>query len=117
MPTQAALLGAVKVRKIGRPDPALVSAPYLERSNLTLRRQQRRFTRLTDAFSKKAEHHAHASSLLFMHHNCWHSHPTLTKANRGIHTTAAMAAGLTNHVWKVEDILALDPATSSPTKR
>ena len=103
--------GAVKVRKIGRPDPALVSTSYVERSNLTLRMQQRRFTRLTNAFSKKAENHAHAVSLFFMHYNFCRPHQTLTKANRGIHTTPAMAAGLTSYVWKVEDILALmDPA-------
>lgn len=104
--------GAVKVRKIGRPDPALVSTSYVERSNLTLRMQQRRFTRLTNAFSKKAENHAHAVSLFFMHYNFCRPHQTLTKANKGIHTTPAMAAGLTTYVWKVEDILALmDPVT------
>jgi IS1 family transposase len=97
--------GAVKVRKIGRPDPELVSTSYVERSNLTLRMQQRRFTRLTNAFSKKAENHAHAVSLFFMHYNFCRVHSTLTRANRGIHTTPAMAAGLTGHVWKIEDIL------------
>lgn len=95
------------MRKIGRPDPELVSTSYVERSNLTLRMQQRRFTRLTNAFSKKAENHAHAVSLFFMHYNFCRPHQTLTKANQGIHTTPAMAAGLTTYVWKVDDILAL----------
>src|SRR4051794_32251722 len=55
--------GAEKIRLIGRPDPDLVSTSYIERSNLTLRMQSRRFTRLTNALSKKAENHAHAASL------------------------------------------------------
>jgi IS1 family transposase len=71
--------GAVKLRKIGRPDPDLVSTSYVERSNLTLRMQQRRFTRLTNAFSKKAENHAHAVSLFFLHYNYCRPHQTLTR--------------------------------------
>jgi IS1 family transposase len=108
--------GAVKVRKIGRPDPTLVSTSYVERSNLTLRMQQRRFTRLTNAFSKKAENHAHAVSLFFMHYNFCRPHATLTKQHpQHYPTTPAMAAGLTDHVWKVEEILAaMNPATRLP---
>ena len=102
--------GAIKMRCIGRPDPDLVSTSYVERSNLTLRMQQRRFTRLTNALSKKAENHAHAVSLYFMYYNFCRVHSTLTKAKGGIHTSPAMAAGLTDHVWKVEEILtAMDP--------
>jgi hypothetical protein len=106
----------VKVRKIGRPDPTLVSTSYVERSNLTLRMQQRRFTRLTNAFSKKAENHAHAVSLFFMHYNFCRPHATLTKQHpQHYPTTPAMAAGLTDHVWKVEEILAaMNPATRLP---
>lgn len=102
--------GALKIRKIGRPDPDLVSTSYIERSNLTLRMQQRRFTRLTNAFSRKAENHAHAVSLFFLYYNYCRPHQTLTKAAQGVKTTPAMASGLTDHVWTVRDILALmDP--------
>ena len=99
--------GARKHWVMGKPDEALVSTSYVERSNLTLRIQQRRHTRLTNAFSKKAENHAHAVSLYFMHYNFCRVHQTLTKGRKGIHTTPAMAAGITDRVWKVEDVLAL----------
>jgi hypothetical protein len=70
----------------------------------------RRFTRLTNAFSKKAANHAHAVSLHFMFYNYCRPHMTLTKAARGIKTTPAMACGLTDHVWTVEEILErMDP--------
>jgi len=108
--------GAVKMRRIGRPDPDLVSTSYVERSNLTLRMQQRRFTRLTNAFSKKAENHAHAVSLFFLYYNYCRSHQTLTKAAQGVRTTPAMASGLTDHVWTVKDIVALmDPTNPLPS--
>ena len=100
--------GAVKVRKIGRPDPALVSTSYVERANLTIRMQQRRFTRLTNAFSKKAENHAHAVSLYFMYYNFCRSHATLTKRHpQHYPTTPAMAAGVADHVWTVEELVGL----------
>lgn len=100
--------GAEKVRVIGRPDKDLVSTSFVERANLTMRMQMRRFTRLTNAFSKKAENHAHAVSLHFMHYNFCRPHATLTKAHPNRYpTTPAMAAGVTDHVWKVEEILAL----------
>ncbi len=103
--------GALKVRQIGRPDPGLISTSYVERSNLSIRMQNRRFTRLTNAFSKKAANHAHAVSLSFMYYNFCTVHSTLTKAAKGVHTTPAMVAGVTDRVWKVEDILSLmDPA-------
>ncbi len=107
--------GALKLRKIGNPDRDLVSTSYIERSNLTLRMQQRRFTRLTNAFSKKAEHHAHAVSLFFLYYNYCRSHQTLTQ-NMGVKTTPAMAAGLTDRVWTVDDIVSLmDPAKPLPS--
>jgi hypothetical protein len=102
--------GAQKVRMIGTPDPDLVSTSYVERSNLTLRMQSRRFTRLTNAFSKKAENHAYAVALFFLHYNYCRPHQTLTKAASGAKTTPAMAAGLTDYVWTVKDIVSLmDP--------
>jgi IS1 family transposase len=105
--------GALKVRKIGRPDPDLVSTSFVERSNLTLRMQNRRFTRLTNAFSKKAENHAHAVSLFFLYYNYCRPHQTLTQ-EAGTKTTPAMAAGLADRVWSVEDVVSLmDPATAS----
>jgi Arginase family len=103
--------GALKLRKIGRPDPDLVSTSYVERSNLTLRMQQRRFTRLTNAFSKKAENHAHAVSLFFLYYNYCRPHQSLAQEGRKV--TPAMVAGLTNRVWTVDDIVALmDPETA-----
>jgi len=102
--------GAIKTPVMGRPNPKYVSTSYVERANLTMRMGMRRFTRLTNAFSKKAENHAHAVSLHFMHYNYCRPHTTLTKAAKGVKTTPAMAAGLTDHVWTLEEILALmDP--------
>jgi IS1 family transposase len=96
---------------MGNPDPAHVSTSYIERANLGLRMNARRFTRLTNAFSKKVENHAHAVALHFMVYNFCRSHGTLTKAKKGIHTTPAMAAGVTDHVWTIEEVLGLmDPA-------
>ena len=98
--------GAIKTPILGKPDADFVSTSYVERSNLALRMGNRRFTRLTNGFSKKAENHAHAVSLFFMYYNFCKPHGTLTKGNRGIKRTPAMAAGLTDHVWSVEEILA-----------
>lgn len=97
--------GAEKVAVMGRPAIEKVSTSYVERANLTMRMQMRRFTRLTNAFSKKVDNHAHAVSLHFMHYNYCRPHQTLTKAAKGVKTTPAMAAGLTDHVWTVETIL------------
>lgn len=102
--------GTVKHRIMGNPDIEKVSTSYVERANLTMRMQMRRFTRLTNAFSKKAENHAHAVSLHFMHYNYCRPHTTLTKAAGGVKTTPAMAAGVADHVWTIEEILGLmDP--------
>ncbi len=76
--------GAMKMAIMGRPDMDKVSTSFVERSNLTMRMQMRRFTRLTNAFSKKAENHAHAVSLNFMHYNYCRPHQTLTKAANGL---------------------------------
>ncbi len=110
-------IGAEKVRQIGRPDRDLVSTSYVERANLTMRMQSRRYTRLTNAFSKKAENHAHAASLFFLYYNYCRPHQTLTKAAGGTKTTPAMASGLTDHVWTVKDIVALmDPQRLLPSR-
>ena len=92
---------------MGQPVKELVSTSYVERSNLTLRLLSRRFTRLTNAFSKKVGNHACAVALHFFAYNFCRPHQTLTKKAKGIKTTPAMAAGLTGHPWKMEDLLRL----------
>jgi IS1 family transposase len=103
----AVCLGAQKEWIMGKPDFDEVSTSYVERQNLTMRMQMRRFTRLTNAFSKKVEFHLYAVALHFTFYNYCRPHQTLTKANRGIKTTPAMAAGLTVRPWTVYDILKL----------
>lgn len=101
----AVCTGAVKLPVMGTPDMENVSTSYVERQNLNIRMQMRRFTRLTNGFSKKAANHAHAVSLYFMFYNYCRPHQTLTKTAKGIKTTPAMAAGVADHVWTVEEIL------------
>lgn len=91
---------------VGDPDPDLISTSYVERQNLTMRMGMRRFTRLTNAFSKKVENLAHAVSLHYMHYNFARPHQTLTK-RYGKPTTPAMAAGKADHVWSVWEIAGL----------
>ena len=79
----------------GNPDKAHISTSYVERQNLTMRMSMRRFTRLTNAFSKKLENHMYAIALYFMHYNFARPHGSLSKPYA---TTSAMAAGLTDHV-------------------
>jgi IS1 family transposase len=86
----------------GRPDPAHVSTSYVERQNLTLRMQNRRFTRLTNAFSKKIENHIHAVALHYMHYN-------FCRVHQSLRVTPAMESGLASRVWGVEDLVALLP--------
>ena len=86
----------------GDPDPKHVSTSFVERQNLTMRMSMRRFTRLTNGFSKKAENHCHAVALHYLHYNFCRVHQTLR-------VTPAMEAGLTDHVWSVEDVIALLP--------
>jgi IS1 family transposase len=85
---------------IGDPDPAHVSTSYVERQNLTMRMSMRRFTRLTNAFSKKIENHAYSVALHFMHYNFCRIHKTLR-------VTPAMEAGLSDHVWSLEELAGL----------
>jgi len=86
----------------GVPDPKHVSTSYVERQNLTMRMSMRRFTRLTNAFSKKVENHAAAVALHFVYYNFARIHKTLR-------VTPAMAAGVADHVWSMEEIATLVP--------
>jgi IS1 family transposase len=88
----------------GKPDPKAVSTSYVERQNLKMRMCMRRFTRLTNAFSKKLGNHVLALALHFMYYNFARAHKTLANPYP---RTPAMAAGLADHVWTAEDILAL----------
>ncbi len=88
------------------PTPTRISTSYVERQNLTMRMGMRRFTRLTNGFSKKVENLAHAVSLHYMHYNFARPHQTLTK-QYGRPTTPAMAAGVADHVWSVWEIAEL----------
>jgi len=84
----------------GTPEPRHISTSFVERQNLTMRMSMRRFTRLTNAFSKKSENHAHNVALHFMHYNYCRIHQTLR-------VTPAMQAGLTDHVWEIEELVKL----------
>ena len=90
--------GIRKRRVEGKPDPAHVSTSYVERSNLSMRMGNRRMTRLTNAFSKKAENHAHMMAIYFMHYNFVRIHQTLR-------VTPAMAAVVTPKLWEMSDLV------------
>ena len=107
----AVCVGAQKRRIAGDPDKAHVSTSHVERANLTMRMSMRRFTRLTSAFSKKIDAHIHALCLYFVFYNFARVHKTLRMS-------PAMAAGLTDRLWSVEDIVALiDAREAAPKKR
>jgi IS1 family transposase len=104
-------VGARKHTVTGNPDPKHISTSYTERHNLTMRMQMRRFTRLTNAFSKKVENHCHALALYFVFYNFVCIHKTLR-------VTPAMAAGVSARLWSIDDIVALiDAAEGQPKKR
>jgi IS1 family transposase len=92
----AVCLGTDRTVIRGNPDPEHISTSYVERQNLSMRMGMRRFTRLTNAFSKKLENHMHALSIYFMHYNFVRIHQTLR-------VTPAMAAGVTDTLWSLED--------------
>ena len=95
----------------GNPGPRHISTSYIERQNLNMRMSMRRFTRLTNGFTKKAENHAHMVSLHFMHHNFCRIHKTLR-------ITPAIKAGVTSKLWSIDDIIDLvDTAEAPPKKR
>jgi len=102
----------IKKRPIeGSPDKALISTSYVERQNLTMRMHMRRFTRLTNGFSKKVENHMHAVALHFMYYNFVKVHQTLK-------VTPAMEAGLTDRLWDISDLVAIiDANEEAPKKR
>ena len=100
----AKCIGAEKHVVQGNPDISKVSTSYVERQNLTMRMCMRRFTRLTNAFSKKLENHTLALALYFMHYNFARSHKSLANLYP---RTPAMAAGLTDHVWSIEELVKL----------
>jgi IS1 family transposase len=96
----AECIGAVKHRVEGNPDPKHVSTSYSERQNLNIRMGNRRMTRLTNAFSKKAENHDHMMAIYFMHYNFVRIHQTLK-------VTPAMAADVTPKLWEMSDMIAV----------
>jgi IS1 family transposase len=93
----------VKVR-IGDPDPSRISTSYVERQNLTMRMGMRRFTRLTNGFSKKIENHIAAVAIHFMHYNFARPHKSLANPYP---RTPAMAAGVEDHIWMPAEIVEL----------
>ena len=109
------VIGTERHWVMGQPVRDLVSTSYVERQNLTMRMNMRRLTRLTNGHSKKIENHGHAAALHYMYYNFCRSHETLTKARGGIHTTPAMAAGVADRVWKVQDVVALLETQESAT--
>jgi IS1 family transposase len=96
----AQCMGAKKAAISGAPDFKHVSTSFVERQNLTMRMSMRRFTRLTNGFSKKVENHEHSVALHYMHYNFCRIHQSLR-------VTPAMEAGLTDHVWTLGEVIAL----------
>ncbi len=99
----AVCIGCERIGVTGQPDPKHVSTSYVERSNLTVRMSVRRFTRLTNAFSKKLRNHAAVVALFTAHYNFCRIHQTLR-------VTPCMAAGVTKTVWSIADLVGLLPA-------
>ncbi len=94
------VIGTETKIRCGRPDPKHISTSYVERQNLTMRMSMRRFTRLTNGFSRKPENHEHMLAIYFMYYNFCRVHQTLR-------VTPAMEAGLADHVWSVEEMVSL----------
>ena len=108
----AKCIAAIPTPVYGSPDPAKISTSYVERQNLTMRMSMRRFTRLTNAFSKKVENLAAAVSLHFAYYNYCRVHASLGGK------TPAMAAGLDDHVWTVDELIGLlSAAEATPIRR
>jgi hypothetical protein len=96
----AECIGCRSIAVTGRPDPKHISTSFVERQNLTMRMSMRRFTRLTNGFSKKVENLAHSVALHYMWYNFARVHKTLR-------VTPAMEAGIADHVWNMEEIVGL----------
>ena len=103
--------GIKKIRVEGNPDIKHVSTSYVERQNLTMRMSMRRFTRLTNAFSKKLDNHIHALALYFVFYN-------FTRIHKTLRMSPAMAAGITDRLWSLDDVVAkIDTMGPAPAKR
>jgi len=102
----AECIGCHKQTVMGDPDRDHVSTSCSERQNLTMRMHIRRFTRLTNAFSKKVQNHAYAVALYYMHYN-------FCRVHKSLRVTPAMEAGVADHVWTVEEIVNLAQHVSS----
>ena len=96
----ATCLGCIAKPVMGNPDPKHISTSFVERSNLTMRMSMRRFTRLTNAFSKKVANHVHMVALYTVFYN-W------TRIHKTLRVSPAMAARLTDHLWSMDDIVEL----------
>jgi IS1 family transposase len=105
----AKCLGCISQPITGDPDPRHISTSYVERQNLTMRMSMRRFTRLTNAFSKKLANHVHMVAIYTVWYN-W------TRLHKTLRTTPAMAAGLTERVWDMAEIVALIDAAEKPAQ-
>ena len=103
----AKCIGCISKEITGQPDPKHISTSYVERQNLTMRMHMRRFTRLTNGFSKKLENHVHMVALYTVFYN-------FTKVHKTLRVTPAMQAGLTDHVWSIEEIVRLLEEVEAP---
>ncbi len=103
----ATVIGTTVAIKSGNPDPSHICTSFVERQNLSMRMGMRRFTRLTNGFSKKYENHCHAQAIYFVFYNFCRIHQTLR-------VTPAMEAGLSNHVWSLEEICSLMKPAAKP---
>ncbi len=103
--------GIIKNRIEGKPDLQHVSTSYVERQNLTMRMSMRRFTRLTNGFSKKLDNHIHALALYFEFYN-------FTRIHKTLRMSPAMAAGITDRLWSLDDVIAkIDEMAPAPKAR
>jgi IS1 family transposase len=108
--SQPECIGCYGKKVEGRPDARHVSTSFVERQNLTMRMSIRRFTRLTNAFSRKLENHALSVALHYMHYN-------FCRIHKSLRVTPAMAAGVTDRVWDMSDVAALIAAQEAPVAK